>query len=191
MIEVDETDFLQKTKLSELVGKMMKNEEARKMVLTAQKTVEPNNAIPEIDSVKPVQAAITALSDKFETVVKELRDDRAKEKEDARLAKLQNQWKDGQQFLREHGYNEEGIKKVEELMEARGIASHSDAAKIFEFDNPPPPPATPTGSGSFNLFEVQDRGDDYKELLASRGNSEAVLRKMTDAAIAEVKGQRR
>jgi len=190
-ITVDETEFLNNKKLSELVGKMLKNPDSRRRVLEAQKIIEPNTVIPEIDSAKPVHDAVTALGDKFDAVVKELREERTREKEDARLAKLQNQWKAGQEFLRDHGYNDAGIKKVEELMEARGIASHSDAAKIFEFDNPPPPPATPAGSGSFNLFDVQDKGDDFKELLATHGNSENVLRKMTDAAIAEVRGQRR
>jgi len=190
-ITVDETEFLNNKKLSELVGKMLKNPDSRRRVLEAQKIIEPNTVIPEIDSAKPVYDAVTALGDKFDAVVNELREERTREKEDARLAKLQNQWKAGQEFLRDHGYNDAGIKKVEELMEARGIASHSDAAKIFEFDNPPPPPTTPAGSGSFNLFDVQDKGDDFKELLATRGNSESVLRKMTDAAIAEVRGQRR
>ena len=191
MIEVDETEFINNKQLKELVGSMLKNPEARRRVLEAQKIVKPDTAIPELDAAKPVQDAVAALGTKFDEALKEIREEREKEKEDARMAKLQTRWRDGQNFLREHGYNEEGIKKVEELMEARGIASHEDAAKIFEFDNPPSPPATPAGSGSFNLFEVQDKGDDFKELLASKGNSESVLRKMTDAAIAEVRGQRR
>ena len=189
-IEVDETEFLNNKKLSELVGKMLKNPEARRRVLEAQKIISPETAIPELDAAKPVQDAVAALGDKFDKALAEIKAERDKEKEDARLITLQNRWRSGQDFLREHGYNDEGIKKVEELMEARGIASHEDAAKIFEFDNPPPPPATP-GSGSFNLFDVQDKTDDFKELLASKGNSESVLRKMTDAAIAEVRGQRR
>ena len=191
MIEVDETEFINNKQLKELVGSMLKNPEARRRVLEAQKIVKPDTAIPELDAAKPVQDAVAALGTKFDEALKEIREEREKEKEDARMAKLQTRWRDGQNFLREHGYNEEGIKKVEELMEARGIASHEDAAKIFEFDNPPLPPATPAGSGSFNLFEVQDKGDDFKELLASKGYSESVLRKMTDAAIAEVRGQRR
>jgi|SRR5215469_7155457 len=190
-IEVDETEFLNNRKLSELVGKMLKNPEARRRVLEAQKIIDPNTVIPEIDSAKPVHDAVTALGDKFDKALAEIREERTKEKEEKRLEELKGQWRSGQQFLREHGYNEEGIKKVEELMEARGIASHEDAAKIFEFDNPPPPPSTPAGSGSFNLFDVQDKTDDFKELLQSKGNSESVLRKMTDAAIAEVRGQRR
>lgn len=190
MIEVDELEFQNNKQLKELVGKMLKNPEARRRVLEAQKLIDPNVAIPELDAAKPVQDAVAAISEKLDKAIGEIRSEREKEKDEARLNALRSRWTDGQVFLRKHGYNDEGIKKVEEIMEQRGIASHEDAAKIFEFENPPPPPATPAGFGSYNFFAKDQGGEDFKELIASRGDSESVLRKMTDQAIAEVRGQR-
>lgn len=189
-IEVDELEFQNNKQLKDLVGKMLKNPDARRRVLEAQKIIEPNAAIPELDAAKPVQDAVAALSEKFDKAIGEIKADRDKEKDEARLASLQSRWRSGQDFLKANGYNEEGIKKVEDIMEKRGIASHEDAAKIFEFENPPPPPTTPSGMGSYNFFAKDNGGDDWKELLQSRGESESVLNKMTSAALADVRNQR-
>src|SRR5215469_17452183 len=97
-IEVDETEFLNNRKLSELVGKMLKNPEARRRVLEAQKIIDPNTVIPEIDSAKPVHDAVTALGDKFDKALAEIREERTKEKEEKRLEELRANGARGSSF---------------------------------------------------------------------------------------------
>lgn len=194
VIEVDETAFLASQNVVKTVQAMLGNPKSRKMLQQAQKVVMPDVPIPELDAAAPINEAVEAVRNEFQTYVKEERERRQKEDEDRRLDGLRTRYESGRAKLRSQGYLDDAIEKIEALMLEKGIVDHEDAQIIFERRNPPPAPPVQPSSGGWNFFDQSSSGqaenDEYvKSLMATRGQDEGALHRMTQAALSEVRGQ--
>lgn len=160
MVEIDENELTQFKSLSAAVNGWMGNPESRRKILEAQKIVNPNASIPELDAAKPINDAVTALSKQID----DMRSDIAKEREERDTAKrngeFQAKWNRGRQQLVDTGYTLEGVEKVEKLMEERGIADHDAGAALFEKLNPPEEPIMPQNSGFDMMTQAFTPGAD-------------------------------
>ena len=189
MVEIDEAELIAQRQGIEALQKMLGHPEARSMVLQAQKLVNPDIAIPELDAAAPILEKVKALEDQMATDKKEAAEAKAKEDEEAKLAKITAQWEGGRKKAEEAGYTEEGLTHLESYMEAHGIADHEIAMPSFEKKNPLPEPAE-TGSSPWQALGPQtEESPDLKPLFESAGQSESWLRNMTDTALKESRGQ--
>lgn len=190
--EIDETEFVRSEALRKTVGAMLANKDARKLLLQAQKVVQPNAAIPEIDAAVPINDAVAEVTKKFDDFRKEMKDKEEKDLTERRQSELDVKWQAGKRALKSRGYTDEGIAEVEKLMEAKGLIDHEDGLIIFEKLHPPAEPAKSAGIGSYNFFEMPEKGEDMmKKLLATRGEDESTIRQLTNEAITEVRGVNR
>lgn len=191
MIEVDETDFQNSTKLRDTIAAILKTPSARRKLLEAQKEVFPDAAIPEIDGVKPALDAAEAVRKEFADFKAE-QEKLRKEDEQRRLdSERVGSWEAGQRKLRERGVTEEGLKAVEDMMVKKGIADHEDAWIIFERTNPPATPViSSTGSGPWGFMDQPDESLDknFKSLIDSRGQDERAVNSLIESALNEARG---
>lgn len=192
-IEVDEAAFQSNQALAKRVQAMLAHPEARKKVLSAYKDIDPNAVIPEIDAKKPVEEAISQISEKFDKFVEEQKAERAKEREEAQRNEVALKFNAGRAKLRDqYGVTEEGLKKVEELMASAGIIDHEIAYAAFSKLNPEPEPAPPSPNFGFRqIFGDQSKNPDefLKAMHASRGGDEAALDKRIYEVLQETRQQ--
>ena len=190
-IEVDEAEFLRSEELRKTVEKMLAHPKARRKILEARKEFDPNAVIPELDQAKPVEDALSAVTKQIDDLKKELSEKETKSAHDRKLEDLNTRFAAGRAALKKQKWTEDGIKALEELMEKNGIVDHEIGVAYFEKLHPPQTPVTPNGSGSWNFLDVPKEGDDdIKSLIASKGENEPLLRKMTNEALMEVRNSR-
>jgi hypothetical protein len=178
----------------------MKNPKSRRKVLEAQKIIEPDAKIPELDEPDPLEAATKPLADQIAALQKKIEDDAAARDRDGRIAQLQALKNEGIKKLRaEHRYLDEGIQAVEKIMEEKGILDPMDAAAIYERDHPPQNPVSQSGgTGGWNFAELPSSTDDiddkYVDSLLKAGKngiSEGALSQRINQTISEVRGNAR
>lgn len=189
-VEIDETEFQNSTKLRDTVAAILKNPSARRKMLEAQKEVFPDSVIPELDAAKPVADAVEAVKKEFADFKKAQEEQRAKDEQDRLDRDRTSKWTAGQQRLRERGLTDEGIKAVEDLMVAKGIADHDDGFIIFERLHPPQTPAvSSSGSGPWGFMDQPDETLDknFKALIDSRGEDERAVNALINSALTEVR----
>lgn len=194
LVEIDEEEVLRLRKLQQITAQIWSHPEARKLVQRAQKVVDPNAVTPDLDRDKPIDDRFEALAKELAEVKKTSAEKEAKADQDAKLAKLGNDFESGRRRLLSQGVTEEGIKGCEELMEQKGILDHEVGWAYFEKLHPPQSPVAPRGSGAWNFLDAPDdsaHGEDIKKLIETRGESELLTDKMTRQALAEVRGQPR
>lgn len=187
--EIDETELLANRQVVEAMQKMLANPKSRELVLKAQKVVNPDAVIPEIDARAPLESAL----DEIRKELAKDREDRAKERDEAVAAKKREEftagWERQKQALRTQGYTDEGLKKIEEHAEKEGIPSLRAAAADWEKLNPSPPPAQPTGGIPFDIFNPPENdAAELKALMDSRGDDPMALNKLIGKSLAEARG---
>lgn len=178
-IEIDETELSGLKSLQATVQKWMANPAARRKVLEAQKALDPNIVIPELDAAKPLEAALSEMDKKLSALDERLSkdaDERAKAKT---ISELTSCWEKGRGELRTQGYTDEGLTKIEKLMEERGIADHDAGAALFDRLNPPEVPIAPQNSG----FDV------LMNNFASNGTDESSRKALFDNPDAWLNGE--
>jgi ribosome assembly protein YihI (activator of Der GTPase) len=198
MVEVDELQLAQSTKLKQAFEALMKNPKSRRKVLEAQKIIEPDAKIPELEQPDPIEAVQKASDEKIAALEKKFEDEKAARERDGRLAQLQTLKDNGIKKLREQRYTDDGIKAVEKIMEDKGILDPLDAAAIFERDHPPQAPVQQTGSGGWNFGELPSATDDADEKYVDQllkagknGISDGALMNRVSQTINEVRGNAR
>jgi hypothetical protein len=198
MVEVDELQLQQSSKLKQTVEKWLQNPKAKRKILEAQKLVDPKADIPELDEPDPIEALKKESDDKIAALQKQIEDDKLARERDGRLAQLQTLKDNGIAKLREKRYTDDGIKAVEKIMEEKGILDPLDAAAIFERDHPPQAPIQQTGSGGWNFGELpsatDDADDKYVDSLLKAGKnglSDGALSQRIAQTINEVRGNAR
>ena len=172
-VEIDEAELAQLKTLQSNAQRWMSNPDARRKVLEAQKLIDPNAAIPELDAAKPINEALEKLNNRFSEVEKKLTEDMESREKAAKLNELNSRWESGRVKLRGEGYTEDGIKKIEELMEKEGIANHEAGAAYFDKLNPPDMPVTPLDSGFDMLTKAFTPGEDEADRKALFENPDA------------------
>jgi hypothetical protein len=197
-IEVDELELQQSTKLRQAFEALMKNPKSRRKVLEAQKIIEPDAKIPELEQPDPIEAATKPLAEQVAALQKQIEEDKTARERDGRLAQLQSLKDNGIKQLRAQRYTDDGIKAVEKIMEEKGILDPLDAAAIFERDHPPQAPVQQTGSGGWNFAELpastEDVDDKYIDTLLKAGKngiSDGALMNRVSQTISEVRGTAR
>ena len=192
LVEVDESQWTALRGIAGTVEKMLANPKTRRKILEAQKEVNPNVAIPEIDEVNRGMERYAELQAKIDEQNKKLVDWESKQAERERRLELEGRWRGGQGKLRKAGWTDEGITAVEKLMEDRCIADHEAAAALYEKMNPPQvsSPISPSGS-RFDLFAAKSapvNEDAMKALMA--GNDEAYLSMVIPKTLNDVRSGR-
>lgn len=191
-VEIDEIEYQNLKRLQGVASKIIANPKAKALLEQAHKTVDPQALTPTLDQEKataePVQAALKRVEE-LEAQIKKDKDERDNAE---KLARLNSSVEAGFAKLRADGWQEDGIKKVDELMKEKGILDPVIAAAYIEKSMPKPDPVTPSGTGSWNFIEgVQDGEADLKKLIDSKGNNEPLADKMARDALSEIRGQSR
>ena len=86
MVEVDELQLQQNTKLRTTVEGWLRNPKAKRKILEAQKLVDPKADIPELDEPDPIEALRTESDTKIAALEKQIKDDKEARERDGRLA---------------------------------------------------------------------------------------------------------
>lgn len=188
-IEVDEEVFLRNENLRKTVERVMADPESAVLVEQAIKRIDPNAKTPRLDARKTQTEPVDALRKEMSEFIAAQNKDREERDAKANRDALQAKIDAGFAKLRQDGYNDEGIKKIEALMQEKGLLDPTDAAIIFERMHPPAAPATPSG-GAWNFPEIpKDGGNTYeKALLDSKGNNDLVAERQALEVLAEIRG---
>lgn len=191
-VEVDEVELLNSRQLRDTVSKILNHPKAGPLVEEALKMVDPNAKTPRLDAVKIQNEPLEAMEKKFNDFVAETKKEKTEREDRERVAKLTANFEAGRTQLRQAKWTDDGIKKLEEFMEAKGIIDHEIAAAAFEKLHPPATPVMPGGTGAWNFLEMPSDGDaDLKKLIESKGENNSLLDKMAHDALNEVRGQPR
>lgn len=193
-IEVDETQLASLQNTAKIVQGMLNNPKTRRKVLEAYKEHNPTAAIPELDVTEPVVERMNNLEGAVIEFMKTERENRDKEKTETQLDRIRQQAEQGRRMLSDRGYTAEGITKLEEFRNQKGLVDYNDAVRLYELDNPPPAVAEPTGG--MNFFDMihgnQEVEDNFnKRLHDSQGQDDSVVDRMARQAIQDMRGASR
>lgn len=190
MAEVDENELAALRRVSGFVSTGLANPETRRTLLEIQRKLNPNVPIPELDAAKPVQDALAELRNEMKAD-REAREAEKREREAASIeAKARQQWNVGRKSLYKAGWNDEGVKVIEEFMEKRGIADHEVAAAAYEKMHPAPEAPVGGGPNRFDLFGSKAKnGEALKPLF--EGRDDEFLGTMIQQTLADVRGTAR
>lgn len=191
-VEIDENELVYLRRIGGVASKIMSNPQGKKLLEQAHKLVDPSAVTPTLDLEAQLEAARAEDRKQIAELKKELEADKAEREQTSKLADLQKQIDAGFAKLRADGWQEDGIKKVDEFMKEKAIIDPLIAAAYVEKSMPPTQPATPSGGSSWNFIEsVQDGEADLKKLIESKGNYEPLVDKMARDALGDVRGQNR
>jgi len=190
--EVDEQEYLASVGVVQAVQSMLKHPEARKLVLKAQKTVNPNAVIPEIDAAAPLANELAGVTKRLDDIAASIAADKAARDAEAKVNEFATAWGKQKAKLRDAGYYDDAIEAIEKLAQERGIPDLEAAAALHEKLHPPASPASPSGFGTWNFLEPTEKeGEFTKKLLETKGDDDGALRSEINKALADVRGQRR
>jgi hypothetical protein len=118
-----------------LLDKLGSNPKTRGRVLELMKEANPDLVIPEIDAAKPFLDKLNSTQKELDDLKKQLADDAKASDERKRNAEVDGRIESGRALLRKLGYNDDGIKGVEKVMQERGLADYEAAEAFFEREN--------------------------------------------------------
>ena len=173
-VEVDELEFQQNKRLRDEVAKIMANPKAKKKLLEADKIINPEKKIPEIDDQTETEKALAAQQKAFEDYKKEQEEKEAKREQENTLRGLKSKRDEGIAALKRDGWMKESIEEVEKIMDEQGILDPAIAAAYYEKLHPPADPIVPGGAGAWNFLEptTTDDQDAYtKKLFETKGDN--------------------
>lgn len=189
--EVEEADYNAARGVVTVVDQIMKNPEARKLILQARKIADPNVSIPEIDATTPVNASLTEVKGELASLRADLAERDRKATEEKTLRQFEEKWNGQAAVLRAKGWREAGIDQVKTFAEENGIADLSIAADAWEARNPAPAPST-SGGGLFGMFggQADDKDTFIEDMMKAGGNDDARLDREIAATLADVRSGR-
>jgi hypothetical protein len=188
LVEIDEGQWNSAKQVVGVMEKLLSNPKTRRKVLEAQKELNPNLAIPEIDAAHPVQEQMAALEKLVREQNEALAADKAERAEEKRRAEMEGRWSKGRSKLRKQGWSDEGIERVEKFMEEKLVADHEVAAAAYEKMNPDPEPISPAGN-RFDLFAQKTGATDKASEFLLQGNDDAFLASVIPSTLAEMRGR--
>ncbi len=189
LIEVEASEWAAHRQVTETMQKLLNNPATRRKVLEAQKTLNPDLVIPELDAHEPLRTEISQITKRFDTLAQQLADERAEREKQQRMEKLQQTWDRGRNRLRANGYTDEGLTEVEKFMEEKGIADHEVAAAAFERLHPPAEPVKSVGANRFDLFEPDNRGGEEMQKLFANPDDPMALDSLINTTLRQVRGR--
>ena len=191
-IEVEESEFLASQQLTQTVAKMLQNPKARRLVQEATKIVRPDAVIPEIDAAAPVMEAVSNLQKQLDEERAERKKDRDERADAESTGALKNKWEAGQSYARDNGYTADGLKALEDYMQAEGIFSHKIGIAAFEREHPPAQVIQPTGLTAWDYIQPEKgaESDFMKKMLESHGEDDGALRQEINSVLSETRTRR-
>lgn len=190
--EYDEEDLRASVKLRETVANWMKNPKARRKILEAEKAFNPAAKIDELDQPDPIDERVAPLLKTVEELQKQVKEDREARESQTNLQQLTTSIDAGIAALkRDHRWLDGTEAEVRKIMTDEGIVKPEIAWAVFQARHPPSNVLAPNGGSAWGFMDAPaegtDAGDDIKALIASKGESESVIRKMTNQALKEVR----
>lgn len=188
--ELTETEVMNLRGIAGAVDRMLKNPESRKRLLEAQKIINPNAVIPELDATRPLNDAISGMNKKMDDLANSIAKDKQDRSDMEARARMQSQWEAGRATANRAGYTKEGLEALENFMVEKGIADHEVAMPAFERINPPSAPISASKSG-FDLLQqsVSDATEEMKKLIESRGQDRGAVNSLVAKTLSEVRGR--
>jgi hypothetical protein len=188
-VEIDETEYTNLRNIAGTMQKMLANPKTRSKVLEAQKIINPDAIIPEIDSTKPVFEKIDAVSEQVGKLAQQLADEKQAAKEEKQRAALEASWEKSRQKAVKAGYTSEGVEALEKYMIEKGVVDHEVAMPSFERLHPPETLVTHSADrfDAFTGLMPTDDKDDTKLLL--EGNETGFMNKRIKDTLAAVRGR--
>lgn len=190
MVEVDEEQLRRDGVLRATVQKILQDPKAKRLMEQAHKMVDKEAVTPGLDADEKIEAAVGATKAEVEALKKQLADDRAAREHDGKVGALQKSIEDGISKLVAEGWMPDGITAVRKLMEDKGIVDPAIAAAYYEKTHPPAAPVA-GGGGPWNFIDATAAGGDdpdWKKLIETKGESDAVVDKMARDALNDMRG---
>ena len=170
-VELDETEYKNLQNIAGAMQRMLANPKTRSKILEAQKIINPDAIIPELDANKPVLDKLEAVTADLAEAKKSWAEEKAAAKEAQQRAALESAWSNSRAKALQAGYTAEGIDALEKFMVEKGIVDHEVAMPAFEKLNPPQK-MIDQGDGRFDQeqtgnvrLRAHDGGRDPGELL--------------------------
>jgi hypothetical protein len=192
-VEVDAEALAQVRAREATLQRIVAHPEGRKLLQQAQKTAIPDSVIPEFDARAAVAPQLTKIEEGFAALNKRLDDEAAERARAAEANKWTDDWNRQKSALRQQGFMDDFIVKIEDHAQKEGIPNLRAAANDFLALNPPPTPTAPNGFGGWDFFDSAGQEDKYVEnIYASAspgepGGSERFLNAEIAAALADVR----
>jgi hypothetical protein len=189
MVEVDEEQLRRDSVLRATVAKILQDPKAKRLMEQAHKMVDKDAVTPGLDTEEKIEAAVGATKAEIEALKKQLAEDREKREHEAKVGALQKSIEDGIAKLVSEGWMPDGITAVRKLMEDKGIVDPAIAAAYYEKTHPAPAPVA-GGGGPWNFIEASAAGDDpdWKKLIETKGENDAIVDKMARDALNDMRG---
>ncbi len=186
-VEIEESELAALQRVNQFATTALANPRTRNAMLKVQKTLNPEQVIPELDAAEQVRGEFAPVMEQLAALTKKLDERDTKADEDRRTAEANARISAGHAYLAKHGYQAEGIAKIEELMLAEQTTSYAMGLALFEKLNPAPSPAdmSRTSPWGANLDPGIQTSDDYKRLWESQGQDQQWL----DESIAKVRSE--
>jgi hypothetical protein len=189
LVEIDDSELAAHRRVTDAMQKLLANPKTRRKVLEAQKELNPDVPIPELDSAEPVREELAGLNKRLELMQKAMEDEKAEREKRDRLAAMQSVWDSGRSKLRASGYTDEGLTQVEKFMEDRGIADHEIAAAAFERLHPPAEPVKSISNNRFDLFNPEDRSSEHMKALLANPEDPVALDRIINDTLRQSRGR--
>lgn len=189
LVEIDETELAAHRQVTATMNKLLNNPKTRRQILEAQKALNPELVIPELEAAAAVQGDVSKLSEQLAALQKSMEDDKAEREQQARLSELQSKWDQGRAKLRAQGYTDEGLATVEKFMEEHGVADHVLAAAAHEKLYPPVEPVKSIGGNRFDLFEPENRTGEHMKALFENPDNPMALDSIINDTLRQVRGR--
>lgn len=184
-VEIDETELLQNRQLRSMVETLGKNPRTARKFAELVKEVNPDAKI-NVPPPDPVESQVAELAKELAAERKAREEDKAERERNEKINSIARRRDEGFAKLRTERWTDDGLKKVEELMEKEGILDPLVAAAYIEKQNPLPEPVTPNHTGSWNFLEMPQETDAaLKSLLETKGDNDVLADKMARDALNE------
>lgn len=195
MVEVDETQLLASNRVTATVSQMLAKPEARKLLLQAQKLVQPDTPIPELDAKNEVLDAVAQVNKRLDDEAAARQKEREDREAEEKTRGFQETWNQGKRDLARRGYTDEAVTEIEKLAQERGIVDLEAASALFDRIHPPASATSSAGFGNWGLFEPPAEGTDQanflKAMIESRGDDDAALSAEISKTLMDIRGQSR
>lgn len=189
LVEIDDATLAAQQQVVSTMQKLLNNPKTRRQILQAQKELDPNLVIPELDVAEPFRGEISEVRSTLAELQKSLAEERAEREAREARAQLQERWNSGRSKLRANGYTDEGMSEVEKFMEEKGIADHEIAAAAFERLHPPSEPVRSVGSNRFDIFEPENRSSEHMKALFANPDDSMALDALINDTLRQVRGR--
>lgn len=188
-VEIDETEYTNLRNIAGAMQKMLANPKTRSKVLEAQKLINPDAIIPELDATRPVFEKLDEVNAKVSELTKQLADEKTAAKDEKARAALEAQWEKSRVKAVQAGYTSEGIDALEKYMVEKGVVDHEVAMPSFEKMHPPET-LIAHSADRFDVFSglvPAGETDDVNLLLS--GNDSQFLNKRIKDTLTSVRGR--